>query len=90
MFAGFAFINLESPWIIIILLVALVIFDGKKLTSFSKNAGKSIRDVKKGINEAKNLKDELKDQAIEARSNIMEIEGESKAVGEKKADKSVS
>ena len=43
---------------IIILLVALLIF-GRKLPELARNVGKSLTEFKKGINEAKETRDEV-------------------------------
>lgn len=49
--------NLGMPEIIIIAIVVLVLFGGKKLPELMHGVGKGIRDFKKGMN---GIKDEIK------------------------------
>ena len=49
--------NLGMPEIIIIAIVVLVLFGGKKLPELMHGVGKGIRDFKKGMNE---IEDEIK------------------------------
>lgn len=49
--------NLGMPEIIIIAIVVLVLFSGKKLPELMHGVGKGIRDFKKGMN---GIEDEIK------------------------------
>ena len=49
--------NLGMPEIIIIAIVVLVLFGGKKLPELMHGEGKGIRDIKKGMN---GIEDEIK------------------------------
>lgn len=49
--------NLGMPEIIIIVIVVLVLFGGKKLPELMHGVGKGIRDFKKGMN---GIEDEIK------------------------------
>ena len=50
--------NLGMPEIIIIAIVVLVLFGGKKLPELMHGVGKGIRDFKKGMN---GIEDEIKE-----------------------------
>ena len=55
--------------IIIILVVALLIF-GKRLPEIARNIGKSLTEFKKGIQEAKDTKDELEDDVRRLKNDV--------------------
>jgi len=48
---NFLFLNLGAPEIIIIALVILLIFGGKKIPELMKGLGKGVRSFKEGIKE---------------------------------------
>lgn len=54
----------------IILIVALVLF-GRRLPEIARNIGKSLTEFKKGINEAKETKDELTKDVSEFKDDIV-------------------
>jgi sec-independent protein translocase protein TatA len=57
----FAYLGFWTPGpleIVIILVVALLLF-GRRLPEIARNIGKSMTEFKKGINEAKDTKDDL-------------------------------
>ena len=54
---------------LIILIVALLIF-GRRLPEVARNLGKSMTEFKKGLNEAKDIKDDLKKDARNIQSDI--------------------
>ena len=51
--------------LIIILIIAVLIF-GRKLPEIARGMGKSLVEFKKGINEAKNIKDDVEKDVKEA------------------------
>jgi sec-independent protein translocase protein TatA len=56
--------------LLIIALVALLIF-GRRLPEIAKNIGKSLTEFKKGINEAKETKDELGKEVSNLKNDIV-------------------
>ncbi len=55
MFEQFAFLDLSTPELLIILLIILLLFGGKNLPKLSRSLGESMREFRKGIDEgAKN------------------------------------
>lgn len=55
---------------IIILVVALVLF-GRRLPEIARNIGKSLTEFKKGINEAKEVKDEFTKDVSEFKDDVV-------------------
>lgn len=51
MFEQFAFLDIGTPELVIILLIVLLLFGGKNLPKLSKNLGQSMHEFKKGIGE---------------------------------------
>jgi sec-independent protein translocase protein TatA len=51
MFSHFAFLDLGAPELLIILLIVLVLFGGKKLPELSKSLGQSMRELRKGMSD---------------------------------------
>ena len=56
--------------IVVILVVALLIF-GRRLPEIARNIGKSLTEFKKGINEAKETKDDLEKDVKEIKDEIV-------------------
>ena len=56
--------------IIIILVVALLIF-GRRLPEIARSIGKSLTEFKKGINEAKETKDDLADDVKGLKNEVV-------------------
>lgn len=51
MFEQFAFLDLGTPELLIILLIILILFGGKNLPKLSKSLAESMREFRKGLNE---------------------------------------
>lgn len=49
MFSNFAFLDLDTPDMIIILAIILLLFGGKKLPQLSRSLGQSMRELRKGL-----------------------------------------
>ncbi len=54
----------------VILVVALLLF-GRRLPEIARNIGKSMTEFKKGINEAKDVKDDLEKDVKEIKDDIV-------------------
>ena len=55
---------------IIILIVALLIF-GKRLPDVARSIGKSLTEFKKGINEAKEVKDDIENDVKKLKNDVL-------------------
>jgi sec-independent protein translocase protein TatA len=51
MFGHFAFLDLDTPDLIIILAIVLLLFGGRKLPELSKSLGQSVRELRKGFSD---------------------------------------
>ena len=61
MFQHFAFLDLGTPELIIILAIILLLFGGKKLPQLSRSLGESMRELRKGLSDdVSDKKDETK------------------------------
>ena len=56
--------------IIVILVVALLIF-GRRLPEIASNIGKSLTEFKKGVHEAKEVKDDLENDVKEIKDEVV-------------------
>ncbi len=56
--------------LVIILLVALLLF-GRKLPEIARNVGKSLTEFKKGVNEAKETKDEVMKDVNRVKNDVV-------------------
>ena len=63
-FIPFSFLPSGSEWIII-LLVNLLLFGGKKIPELMKGLGKGVKSFKEGVNEAKEEINKAKDEIKE-------------------------
>jgi sec-independent protein translocase protein TatA len=64
MFLHFAFLDLDTPELIIILVIVLLLFGGKKLPELSRSIGESLRELRKGVSGSlDDKKDEPKKEA---------------------------
>ncbi len=57
------FMNVGPTEIIIIALVVLMLFGGKKIPELMKGLGKGVKSFKEGMNEVTNLEEEKKEQS---------------------------
>ena len=56
--------------VIVILVVALLIF-GRRLPEIARNIGKSLTEFKKGVHEAKEVKDDLEKDVKEIKDEVV-------------------
>jgi sec-independent protein translocase protein TatA len=56
--------------LVIILLVALILF-GRRLPELARNVGKSLTEFKKGINEAKDMKDDVMKDVNQVKNDVV-------------------
>jgi sec-independent protein translocase protein TatA len=54
----FGFLDLGTADLVIILLIVLLLFGGKRLPDLAKSIGSSARELRKGLNESGNEKSE--------------------------------
>jgi len=71
--------------LIIIAVIALLIF-GRRLPEIAKGLGKSLTEFKKGLNEAKETKDELEKDVTKIKDDIVK-EAKDAALGEENQDR---
>ena len=65
MFAHFALLDLSTPDLFIILLIVLLLFGAKKLPELSRSLGSSARELRKGLSDATDARDTLKQHLTE-------------------------
>jgi sec-independent protein translocase protein TatA len=49
MFSQFGFLNLGAPELLLIFLIVLLLFGGRKLPELARSAGSSVRELRKGL-----------------------------------------
>jgi sec-independent protein translocase protein TatA len=54
MFNQFGFLNLGAPELLLILLIVLLLFGGRKLPELARSAGTSLRELRKGLGDKGN------------------------------------
>lgn len=67
MFSDMGFLNLGTPELLLIFLIVLLLFGGKKLPELARSAGSSVRELRKGLSDG-NEKNQ-KQTSEKARSN---------------------
>jgi sec-independent protein translocase protein TatA len=60
--------GLDWLWI---LLIALLVFGGRKLPEIARSLGRSLNEFKKGIHEAENAKDEVVDEVKKVKDDLV-------------------
>lgn len=70
MLGNFALLDFDTPDLFIILVIALIMFGGKRLPELSRSLGESIKEIKKAASSADQLRQEVKDQANEVKSSL--------------------
>lgn len=63
MLSNVAFLDLSTPDLLIILVIVLLIFGGKKLPELSRSLGSSMRELRKGINDSGAQKQKADEQS---------------------------
>ena len=58
MVSQFAFLDLGTPELLLILAIVLLLFGGKKLPELSRSLGSSMRELRKGISEGDGKKND--------------------------------
>ena len=66
MLQTFGLLDFSTPELIIILAIVLLLFGGKKLPELSKSLGSSMRELRKGLNDNS---DEKNDKRREEKAN---------------------
>jgi len=64
--SSFAIFDLGTPELVIILVIILLLFGGKKLPELSKSLGQSMRELRKGISGDLNDEPKNKDNATKS------------------------
>lgn len=76
MISNFAFLDLDMPELLIILVIVLLLFGGKKLPELSKSIGQSMKELRKGFSEdvtskpdSKNASKSSQDQSVKEQTD---------------------
>jgi sec-independent protein translocase protein TatA len=56
MFSNFGFLDLGAPELLLIFLIVLLLFGGKKLPELARSAGTSVRELRKGLSDGDDKK----------------------------------
>ncbi len=63
---SFALLDFSTPELVIILLIVLLLFGGKKLPELSRSLGNSMRELRKGINDGHDKSEKKPEKAKES------------------------
>jgi len=66
----FAFLDLSSPDLLIILAIVLLLFGSKKLPQLSKSIGQSAKELRKGFSDIQEAHGELKQQVSQTTNPV--------------------
>ena len=66
-----------------ILLIALLIFGGKKLPEIARSVGRSLNEFKKGIKEVEDVKDEVVNEVTKVKDDVVNQTKESAGLNDK-------
>jgi len=58
-FTDFAILGLGTPELLLILLIVLVLFGGRKLPELSRSVGQSVKELKKGMSDMSDAKRDM-------------------------------
>lgn len=61
-----AILDLGTPELVLILLIVLLLFGGKKLPELSRSLGQSVSELKKGMNEVDGAKRDIREHVSKA------------------------
>ncbi len=70
MFNYVGLLDLGTPELVLILLIVLLLFGGKKLPELSRSLGQSLKEVKKGFSEAEGVKQDLRDHVAKTATAV--------------------
>jgi sec-independent protein translocase protein TatA len=70
MLSNFAFLDIGAPELLIILVIVLLLFGGKKLPELSRSVGESLKELKGAAKGANDLHQELKGQVNDVKATI--------------------
>lgn len=70
MFNYVGLLDMGTPELVLILLIVLLLFGGKKLPELSRSLGQSMKEVKKGFSEAQGAKDDFRTQVAKTATSI--------------------
>jgi sec-independent protein translocase protein TatA len=65
----FALLDLGTPELVLILLIVLLLFGGKKLPELSRSLGTSMQELRKGLNEGTDEKSKKRDETKQDSTN---------------------
>ena len=60
---GFAILDFSAPELVIILLIVLLLFGGKKLPELSRSLGTSMRELRKGMSDDHDKSEKTQEKA---------------------------
>jgi len=70
MVTNFALFDLGTSELLIILIIVLLLFGSKKLPELSRSIGESVKEVRKGLTGAAELKDDLNNEVAKTKEAL--------------------